>query len=903
MADQLARGIFANFGPGEHPFQSPNGMEDNLRLIDDVLGLYTLRPPQAPGTALPESPTAGAGQIFTDGSFSVFNGGAWRTYAPRKGLRAVLQTGADAWDNSGQGWTQFSASIVAELEPLVEAAENARDASFALGPKYTTEALGRAAVADGAVFLVVGSGDVAAFEYRRVNSGSSTLIATYPSLAGLLTLRNELSEIAQVIGYPTLPVADGSANLDSSHYVFAEPVAADGLVSGFAYYGGGTAGTVKVRAYSKSGDSFSVVSEQVISTVAGAQSAQVGMKVSAGQYLGFAASASGVLRYGSGAPDSGGWYTAAGGYAGSTFDDASVSATLRLNVRFEVQTLTRVGTLEERVDTAEAAIAQRVTKDEVYNTIERKTVIGLDGVIAAGVGGLDNSLYALEEAAPVAAEITKFRCYATGAGSVRTMVFAKSGDTFTVVDEQTVSVVEGHNSVDVSLAIAAGQHMGSQGTVVGYQTGVSDTSGFYGGAGSSSFIDASVTRSTRLLIGFDLTYAEEVLKGGGRPTPADLPFENTLYLVTGQSLGEGSSTTSNPQTPITIEQEFDTLGFAAYNATPSAVYPATVANTQRTHPTLGPRGEWPGLGCAAAIRRALLRDNNLSYDAVKSTIVVANTASDGQRIGLLGPGSVPYEAGIAKAAALAGLVTGSAGVGAVLWVQGESDGPLFNNTDPAVYLAALKQIALDYDADLRAATGQTKRVPLITYQTCSTGRAIALAQLQAALESPLIYMACPMYQLDYYDALHINPASSRLLGAYLGEAAKETVIDGKKWEPLRPIDVQVLGSTITLNFNKSGLRFDTTLVPAQTNFGFSVKDGAGDPVTVSAVALRNSNQVRLTCASAPAANWLVQYGNLNAAGKPPFAGGAGNLRDSRGDYVTFDGQPLHNWCVLFDVVL
>jgi lysophospholipase L1-like esterase len=67
-------------------------------------------------------------------------------------------------------------------------AQAARDAALVAGPKYATEALGRSAVADGAVFMVQGSADVAAYEYRRVNAGSSTLIAAYPS-AGMVEKR------------------------------------------------------------------------------------------------------------------------------------------------------------------------------------------------------------------------------------------------------------------------------------------------------------------------------------------------------------------------------------------------------------------------------------------------------------------------------------------------------------------------------------------------------------------------------------------------------------------------------------------------------------------------------------------------------------------------------------------
>lgn len=46
---------------------------------------------------------------------------------------------------------------------------------------YETEALGRAAVANGVAFKVQGTGDVAAYEYRRTSASASVLIGSYPS--------------------------------------------------------------------------------------------------------------------------------------------------------------------------------------------------------------------------------------------------------------------------------------------------------------------------------------------------------------------------------------------------------------------------------------------------------------------------------------------------------------------------------------------------------------------------------------------------------------------------------------------------------------------------------------------------------------------------------------------------
>ncbi|KAB8037416.1 SGNH/GDSL hydrolase family protein [Janthinobacterium aquaticum] len=66
------------------------------------------------------------------------------------------------------------------------AAEAARDAALIQAGVYTTEAAGRAAVTDGQAFKVQGNGDVAAFEYRRMSSDTSVLIASYPSSAALI---------------------------------------------------------------------------------------------------------------------------------------------------------------------------------------------------------------------------------------------------------------------------------------------------------------------------------------------------------------------------------------------------------------------------------------------------------------------------------------------------------------------------------------------------------------------------------------------------------------------------------------------------------------------------------------------------------------------------------------------
>lgn len=74
-------------------------------------------------------------------------------------------------------------------------AEAARDAALIQAGVYVDEPTGRAAVADGQAFKVQGSGDVAAYEYRRVSSSSSTLIASYPSSSAVAAAKLEIPQL------------------------------------------------------------------------------------------------------------------------------------------------------------------------------------------------------------------------------------------------------------------------------------------------------------------------------------------------------------------------------------------------------------------------------------------------------------------------------------------------------------------------------------------------------------------------------------------------------------------------------------------------------------------------------------------------------------------------------------
>lgn len=98
------------------------------------------------------------------------------SFTDRLGQQRMTLAGME---EAATGIPAVGASIVAQEAQA--AAEAARDASQANATLYPDEATGRAAVADNAYFRVVGSGPVACYIYKRINSGSSTLIVSLAS--------------------------------------------------------------------------------------------------------------------------------------------------------------------------------------------------------------------------------------------------------------------------------------------------------------------------------------------------------------------------------------------------------------------------------------------------------------------------------------------------------------------------------------------------------------------------------------------------------------------------------------------------------------------------------------------------------------------------------------------------
>lgn len=798
----------------------------------------------------------------------------------------------EAVNSTGDIWTdRFGVNrptLASAIDPtgLVRQAVSARDdallakdaAISAAGPVYISESEGRAAVGDGEVFRVFGGGDIAISVYRKIDTSTSELLTSVPSSQTVQKNTDALSVERYGAGYSdVLPVPSGTAN--ASGIILLDWPQVAGRISKM-HINSVAAGTVDIYVYERSADTFTLLRQASVNVAStGHQVIPLSIPISDGEYIAVRG-LSGSLRYSAGRADGNGWRA---GSAGASFTQATVNTTTRMMVRFDVSEFTGSDSATPGLLTG----LNRVIEQTL--TSEKTEVINNLAPYQAPTNSLSpTATFLLKTPASDSGGLV-FECRATSEGVVKLLLMRKISETrYEQRTVENVTVAIGENSIPLSMKAEKGDYFAIKGAAIGYRSETSaGTASFF----TQNFVDpAAWAYNINILAGFRVRSAVAPHAiATGRPFATNLPWEYMFLPALGHSLIEGSQTPTSGTAPITIAQEFDNLSLPAYPAAPTQLLPATVANSQRV--TYTNRGEWPGLGAAAGMRKALQRENNLSYTDIKSTIVVGNNGVGGAKIADIAKGTAQYNSVIAQAAALAGVSGGTAGVPAVLLGIGEND------TDIAAYLPALLQLVKDLDADLRTATGQVKSVPTVMYQMSTQQRGISLSQLSAAKNSDLIALACPGYMLGYYDNIHIDSVSERILGAYFAEAVKTIALDGGKFEPLWPVSCDISGNFVTITFNKSGLVIDSALVPAQTNNGFAVSG-----VVVNTASVINGNQVRLVCESEPPIGAVVSYG-VNATGKAPFIGRAGNLRDNSGRNKEFDGFPLHNWCVEFDWVL
>lgn len=380
----------------------------------------------------------------------------------------------------------------------------------------------------------------------------------------------------------------------------------------------------------------------------------------------------------------------------------------------------------------------------------------------------------------------------------------------------------------------------------------------------------------------------------------------------GQSLSVGQALPIQSGTP-----KYDHLMFYrgmvpqySYSGeTPATWYQSLVPAVEAVSAALPVLGETPCRGAADAIKERIAAEDGKTYSDHEYRLLLSAPGYGATTIAQLAKGTAHFARMVEQASyglSLANAAGDTYAVQAVTWIQGESD--YLAGTTRSAYLSALNMLVADIQTDLKAVTGQSKRIAVIGYQVAShiNGASddipdIALAQLECAEENANFFVATPMYHFPYADGFHLTGPGSQWLGAYLGLAYKRIVIDGEDWSPLRPIASVRQGGIVEVRFHvpKGRLAFDTTTVADQPSKGFQLVDSGGSALTISNVEIVDFDRVRITAAASIPSGAKLRY-----AWQGNTAIGLGNLRDTQGEFIAFDpegvNRPLHNWCVIFE---
>lgn len=299
------------------------------------------------------------------------------------------------------------------------------------------------------------------------------------------------------------------------------------------------------------------------------------------------------------------------------------------------------------------------------------------------------------------------------------------------------------------------------------------------------------------------------------------------------------------------------------------------------------------------------------------TSVGLGFGKSGQPISALAKGAVTYTHGLAQvsgAKALADAAGKTIGVLTCGWIQGESD----SATAPATYSTALQQLVSDWNADVKAITGQTDDIVFLCHQQgteqyfVGAGTDLEPQQVQglaiAAAADPRIMIVGPTYWAPHRDGVHLTDDGYYLWGLLYGRALYAAT-RGERWRPLSCVAARRYSArTIVADFyvpDEGALAIDTTTVSDPGGYGFRVRDDGGEP-TVTAVEIISPARVRINVDRDLTTNPILEYAWRADSGQlgGPTSGPRGCLRSksaipaytTRQDGTTYD---VYHWCIRF----
>lgn len=254
-------------------------------------------------------------------------------------------------------------------------------------------------------------------------------------------------------------------------------------------------------------------------------------------------------------------------------------------------------------------------------------------------------------------------------------------------------------------------------------------------------------------------------------------------------------------------------------------------------------------------------------------------------------------------------------VGAIGWDHGEAD----KNTDKSVYKAAVLQLKVDLNTDIKAITGQTEDIPFIFSQTEFPETALpnpTIAQMEMNVEEPDMFLSFPNYIHTYKaDNIHFPAYEGLLRGARYGLVFTKVLFEGKAHKGIYVNNVQVTGREILLTFklpdDKYNLVADTENVVDPGYYGFRLTENNSNRNLVSAEIV-SRNQIKIVSVVDLVSGMQLRYALrpvTSGSKRGRVEGARGCIRDNQGDNVKFEHPSLvtpvriDNWMPSFYVTI
>ncbi len=224
------------------------------------------------------------------------------------------------------------------------------------------------------------------------------------------------------------------------------------------------------------------------------------------------------------------------------------------------------------------------------------------------------------------------------------------------------------------------------------------------------------------------------------------------------------------------------------------------------------------------------------------------------------------------------------------WVQGEGNA---NGTTQLEYYNFLNQFVTDFNADVKAITGQSEDVNFVIYQTSPwLGREVSgvirdnmnvqEAQVEVVNNNANCFLSGAMYQFAYSDDFH--PVDRAVVGLQQGVTYKRIVNDGEDWVTFQPVSHTVFNDGTNYY---TRLKFDVPVKPMrfdvsgdawhnpngmQPNYGFELLSSGVEKQTALPFIVKGDTVV-LTSTENPIGMTIRYAVNGHAGG--------GNLCDSQ----------------------